>query len=81
MKALRHKGLLLFLAPSALSTTASEYHAVANGRDTPDSGRCWNDVWRPLDGENAHNCGRAPLTPCVFSFTRLPIISATSCEP
>jgi len=36
--ALRHKGLLLFLTPSALSATVSEYHAVANGRDTPDRG-------------------------------------------
>jgi hypothetical protein len=35
--ALRHKGFLLFLTPSALSVAASEYHAVANGRDTPDS--------------------------------------------
>jgi hypothetical protein len=35
--ALRHKGFLLFLTPSALSAAASEYHAVANGRDTPDS--------------------------------------------
>jgi len=52
-KALRHKGFLLFLTPSALSATVSEYHAVANGRDTPDSGRCWSDFWRPLDGENA----------------------------
>ena len=38
-KALRHKGFLLFLTPSALSAAVSEYHAVANGRDTPDSGR------------------------------------------
>jgi hypothetical protein len=52
-KALRHKGLLLFLTPSALSVTFSAYHAVANGRDTSDSERCWNDVWRPLDGGNA----------------------------
>ena len=42
-KALRHKGFLLFLTRSALSAAVSKYHAVANGRDTPDSGRCWND--------------------------------------
>jgi hypothetical protein len=52
-KALRHKGLLLFLTPSALSATVSEYHAAANGRDTSDSGRCWSDLWLALDGENA----------------------------
>jgi hypothetical protein len=46
-------GFLLFLTPSALSATFSAYHAVANGRDTPDSGRCRSDFWRPLDGENA----------------------------
>jgi hypothetical protein len=28
---LRDKGFLLFLTPSALSATVSEYHAVANG--------------------------------------------------
>jgi hypothetical protein len=36
-KAQRHNGFLLFLIRSALSAAASEYHAVANGRDTPDS--------------------------------------------
>jgi len=36
-KPLRHKGFLPFFTPSALSSAASEYHAVANGRDTPDS--------------------------------------------
>ena len=52
-KALLHKGFLLFLTPSALSAAVSENHAVANDRDTSDSGRCWSDFWRPLDGENA----------------------------
>jgi hypothetical protein len=32
-------GLLLFLTHSALSAAVSEYHAVADGRDTSDSGR------------------------------------------
>ncbi len=36
-KPLCHKGFLLFVTPSALSAAASEYHVVANGRDTPDS--------------------------------------------
>jgi hypothetical protein len=52
-KALLHKGFLLFLTPPALSAAVSENHAVANDRDTSDSGRCWSDFWRPLDGENA----------------------------
>ena len=33
-KALQHVGFLLFLTPSALSASASEYQAVANGRVT-----------------------------------------------
>jgi len=57
-KALRYKGLFLFLTPSALSATVSEYHAVASGRDTTDSGHCWSDFWRPLDGENAPEADR-----------------------
>jgi len=36
-KAIRHKGVLLFLTPSALSLTFSAYHAVANGRDSPEN--------------------------------------------
>jgi hypothetical protein len=52
-KSLRYKGLLPFLTPSALSVAASEYQAVENDRVTPDSGRCWNDFWRPLGGCNA----------------------------
>jgi hypothetical protein len=52
-KALRHKRFLLFLTPSALSAAVSEYHAVANGRDTPDSGHDGNHFGRPLDGRNA----------------------------
>ena len=52
-KAFPQKGFLLFLTPSALSVTVSADHAVANGRETPDSGRCRSDSWRPLDGENA----------------------------
>jgi len=44
---------LLFLTPSALSAAVSEYHAVANGRDTPDSGHDGNHFGRPLDGRNA----------------------------
>ena len=51
-KAQSHKGLLLFMTPLTLSATTSEYHAVANGRDTPNIGRCWGGFWRPLDGEN-----------------------------
>ena len=46
-KALRHNGLLLFLTPSGLSATVSEYHAVANGRDTPDCGHDGSHFGRP----------------------------------
>jgi hypothetical protein len=53
-------GFLLFLTPSAFSATVSEYHAVTNGRDTPDSGRCGGDFWRRLDGGNAPICGHCP---------------------
>ena len=51
-KALRHKGFLLFLLPSALSTAASEYQAVANDRVTPDSGHDGSHFGRLLDGKN-----------------------------
>ncbi len=36
-KAIRHKGVWLFLTPSALSLTFSAYRAVANGRDSPEN--------------------------------------------
>jgi hypothetical protein len=45
--------------------TVSKCQAVANGGDTPDSGRCWNDFWRPLDGGDAplrRSMGRAGQT-------------------
>jgi hypothetical protein len=51
-KALRHKGFLLFLTPSALSAAASEYQAVANDRVIPDSGHDGSHFGRLLNGKN-----------------------------
>jgi hypothetical protein len=69
-KALRCKGLLLFLTPSALSAAASEYQAVANGRVTPDSGHDGSHFGRLLDSKNAPRAevlatGRQPVSNCL----------------
>jgi metallo-beta-lactamase family protein len=41
------------LTPSALSVTFSAYHAVANGRDTSDSGRRRRVFGQAIIGSNA----------------------------
>ncbi len=42
-ESLRYKGFTLLLTPSVLNAAVSEYHALANARDTLDSGRFRND--------------------------------------
>jgi hypothetical protein len=62
-KALRHKGFLLIFTPLALSVTFSAYHAVANGRDTSDSGRRRRVFGQAIIGSNAPEMDMAKLGP------------------